>query len=66
MKPDAIYPKPIPAKKKWPELQRLAEELASKACSEINLRAPLLPAEGMPYKQQCTLELLINELRQRV
>lgn len=66
MKLSEISPKPFSAKGKWPELQRLAEDIASKACSEINLRAPLLLADGMPYKQQCTLELLIDELQRRV
>lgn len=63
---DKVSQELIPAAKKWPELQNLVVELANKACSEINLRSPLLPADGMPYKQQCTLELLITELQRRV
>lgn len=58
--------KPLTAKQKWPELQALAVYIANNACREIEAKAHFATAENMPYKLQCTLELLIDELQRRV
>lgn len=64
---EEILDQKIPtAAEKWPALQDLAVRLANDACKRINEYAPKTQADGMPYKAQCTLELLITELERRV
>ena len=57
--------KPIPMREQYPELQRIAEEIAQRIAREINERAPRVETPA-PYKAQAILELLIDELEARV
>jgi len=58
-------PKPIHKGVAYPGQVSLAKELADKVCTEINERAPKINADT-PYKQQGTLEYLIQILQSRV
>ncbi len=53
------------AAEQYPELERAAQGIANDTCRAIN-RVVAGVESAMPYKAQCTLELLIAELQRRV
>lgn len=55
----------LTAREKYPELHKLAQNIARDVYIKINERAPSLKTEA-PYKEQYTLELVISELEKRV
>lgn len=50
---------------KYPEFQRLVNEIANEACKQINIKAPKIEST-MPYKTQFVLEAVIKVLESRV
>jgi len=50
---------------KYPNLDKLAAQLADELCRKINDQAPKIESE-MPYKAQYTLEEIIKILEARV
>jgi len=51
-----------PDKEKYPELQKLAQKIARTVIIKINEDAPRIKTDAV-YKEQATLELLIDELQ---
>ena len=51
---------------RYPLIRHKAEMIARQTLKLINTVSKDLPDEGMPYKAQCLLEYLIEELKKAV
>ena len=61
--------KPLTAEERWPELDKIAQDIAENTIWQVNRWSDVPTKENLPhssYKKQCVLEMVIKKLEAKV